>query len=562
MYPLARPAIVAAMLVALAVTVAAHPPRFQPGQTKEPTGSISGRVTIGGVPARGITVLLSSAQNGPIEKPLAKATSDQDGRFHMTGVPPGQHFLQAFAPALVASADNFTLRSGKIINITAGEALEGESIALTRGAVITGRVTDADGEPVILEKVRLFAVSEQGRTVPSYLSYGNYSAYSTDDRGVYRLFGIPAGRYILAAGMDAGSPIGRMPTGNAYYQLTYHPDVTDRANATVIEVAAGSEATGVDIVIGRASKAYSASGRIIDADTGKPIVAMQYGTSTLNAADGRSVYSTSSSASTSGARGEFRIDGLAPGQYSAYAVPNSDSEMYSDTTRFTVSDTDVTGLEIKVRRGSTIIGNVVIEGAEGHREAPRPSEVRMGISAGSLNVAPRGGILPIAPDGSFRATGLPRGVANFSVFTYPSNKGLTLVRVERDGVEQKNGIEIGLAEEIAGVKVFFAYGTGAIRGQVQIEGGEIPAGAMMYLSLRRLGGVQHQGRMPQPPDSRGRFAVDGLLPGEYELELSVQVKPVAGNPRINPKFVKQTITVTNGIETQVTMIVDLKEKNQ
>jgi hypothetical protein len=31
---------------------------------------------------------------------------------------------------------------------------------------------------------------------------------------------------------------------------------------------------------------------------------------------------------------------------------------------------------------------------------------------------------------------------------------------------------------------------------------------------------------------------------------------------MSPKFVKQKVTVTNGAETQVTMVVDLNEKNQ
>lgn len=560
MYSLKRKTALAMMMIAaLVATVPAHTP-VQASQAKDPTCSISGRVTIADIPARGVTVLLLSAENGRNER-LAKATTDLDGRFQMTGVPAGQHLLQAFAPALVGPSDNMMGRSGKAINITAGEAIEGMDIALTRGAAITGRVSDADGQPLIQANVRLFAVPEQGGRVSIYLPYGSYTPFTTDDRGVYRLFGVPPGRYILSVGAAAGAPIGRVGSGNTYYPVTYHPDVTDEAKATVVEVSAGSEATGVDIVLGRASKVYSASGRIIDAETGKPIVAMQYGASLLDP-QGRQGYSTNSGPSTSGARGEFRIDGLAPGRYSAFAVPYADSEVYSELAQFTVNDNDVGGLEIKLHRGSSIIGNVVIEGAEGQRGAPRLSDVQVGISSGSVNVASRNSLLRIASDGSFRAAGLPRGMANFSVFSYPANKGLSLVRVERDGVEQKNGIQIHLAEEISGVKVVFAYGSGAIRGQVQMEGGEIPAGAMMFLSLRRIGAVHDQGRRPPFPDSRGRFALDGLLPGEYELSLTVQVRPVPGSPQMNSKSVKQTVMVTNGAETQVTVIVDLKEKNQ
>ena len=109
----------------------------------------------------------------------------------------------------------------------------------------------------------------------------------------------------------------------------------------------------------------------------------------------------------------------------------------------------------------------------------------------------------------------------------------------------------------------FGYGTGAIRGQVQVEGSEMPPGAMMFLSLQRSGTNEpRQYRRPPVADSRGKFAVDGLLPGEYELSLTFQVRPVSGSPQMSPKFVKQTVTVTNGAETRVTMVVDLNEKNQ
>jgi hypothetical protein len=561
MFSLARTAALAAtIIVALAATVPARSP-LQASQTKELTGSISGHVTIGDVSARGVTVLLVSAENAPIERPVAKATTDQEGHFQMKGVPAGSYFLQAFAPALIAASDNVFGRQGKGINLIEGEAAEGADIALKPGGVITGRVTDADGQPLIQEGVRLFAVVEQGRKVPIYLPYG--FMFSTDDRGVYRLFGVPPGRYIVCVGVDTSGPNARINAGNTYYPLTYHPDVTEEGKATIIEVASGIEATGVDIVLGRPSNGYSVSGRIVDAASGKPVVGMMYGYGALDAQSSR-LNVTAYTSSTSNARGEFRLDGVTPGSYAAFASPASDSEMYSDRAAFTVGDSDVSGLVVKVQIGSSIIGNVIIEGADGQPGAPRLSEVRFGVSSGSLNVAPRSTLVRIAPDGSFRTAGLPRGVAGFSMY-YPAPKGLALARVERDGVEQKNGIEVGSGEEISGVKIVFAYGTGAIRGQVKVEGGDIPAAAMMFLNIRRAGTNQPLNMRTPTPDSRGRFLIDGLQPGEYELSLTFQTRPatpVAGGPQIISKNVKQAVTVTNGTESQVTMFVDLNANDR
>lgn len=551
----------ATLIVAFTVNSSGRSP-VQSSQARDLTSSVAGHVKIGDLPARGIAVLLVSPQSGPMQRAIARATTDPDGRFQLTGLPAGQYILQAFAPALIASSDNRMDRSGQVINLSAGETVEDIDIELNRGAAITGRVIDANGQPLIQESVRLFSADEKGRKTQIYLPYA-FIMSMTDDRGAYRLFGVPPGRYIVAAGVDTGEPSIRMNSGNTYYTMTYHPDVTDEAKATVIEVAAGSESVGVDIVLGRVSKGYSVSGRIIDAETGKPVVGIMYAYGAVDRQSGR-LTSMGYTSSTSNARGEFLLGGVTPGNYAAFASPANDGAMYSDTAAFTVTDGDVTGVVVKLHAASSITGMVIVEGADGLPGAPRPNDVRFGVFSGSMNAA-RPGQVVIAPDGSFRAVGLPPGIANFSMY-YPAPKGLQLARVERDGVEQKNGIEVGLAEEISGVNVVFAYGSGTVRGQVKVDGGEIPAGAMMFLNVMRSGSNQPQRTSPPPrPDSRGRFVIEGLLPGDYDIVLSFIFRPVepgADGRQMISKSVKQRVTVTNGTETQLTMMVDLNSNDR
>src|SRR4030095_9936037 len=128
---------------------------------------------------------------------------------------------------------------------------------------------------------------------------------------------------------------------------------------------------------------------------------------------------------------------------------------------------DVTGLELRLHRGSSLSGVVTVESASDLNGAPKFSEVSVGVGVSSLSLTgPLSNQLKTGPDGSFRVTGLQPGSAHFFLMTYPPPKGLSLVRVERDGIEQTGGVEIKASEQVSGVKVIFGYGTGVVRGQV------------------------------------------------------------------------------------------------
>src|SRR5215813_11634594 len=345
----------------------------QSRQPKEPSGTISGRVTINDQPARGVIVLLLPSGPRLSNTTTSKATTDNDGRFQLRGLPAGGYQLQAFAPALVTS--NLYGRQAQIINLNDGESVDGIDLALKPGGVITGRVTNADGEPVIQENVRLLSADQSKRQI--YFPY-IYMMSSTDDRGIYRLFGVPPGRYLVAVGGEPNGP-GLPANGNDRY---YHPDTSEDSKATVIEVTPGSETNGVDIVMGR-SRTYTVSGRVVDAVTGKRLVGMMYGYGVLD--DKRNGFRMSySSGSTTNARGDFRLHGISPGQYAAFAQPTGESDRYSDLAPFTVTDADVAGLIVKIHAGSRITGKVIIDGAADRQALPRLSDIQLSYSSGSL----------------------------------------------------------------------------------------------------------------------------------------------------------------------------------
>ena len=99
---------------------------------------------------------------------------------------------------------------------------------VVQAGVITGKVSDAEGKPVVEERLNLMAVDSTNQHVRSQML-----DFRTDDRGVYRIFGLPAGRYKVAVGQDSqmGAFVGGR--GRRPYKLTFHPDVLIFAGANL-----------------------------------------------------------------------------------------------------------------------------------------------------------------------------------------------------------------------------------------------------------------------------------------------------------------------------------------
>src|SRR5882672_2872166 len=136
------------------------------GQTSDAkpkgTGSISGRVTIGGKAAFGITVAAFGGDSYP-RRSGAKAVTDSEGRYHLFGLGPGTYQVQPLTPSLVPGETNTNpYGAGKTILLSTAEAAEDIDFKLVRGAVITGRITDEEGKPVIEERVKVEPVSQSG----------------------------------------------------------------------------------------------------------------------------------------------------------------------------------------------------------------------------------------------------------------------------------------------------------------------------------------------------------------------------------------------------------------
>jgi len=551
----------AALLTAAGLLLAQQTALGQADPKLKGTASVSGQVSVGGKPAAGIVIAAFAIETGRARIPVAQSVTDAEGHYRLGALPPGQFQVASLAPNLPTtetSDPSFSVMYGpsKTIILAAGEEVDSVDLKLTRGAVITGRVTDAENKPVVDERVSLQVISDSGRT-PVRVPYFTYVTQmnATDDRGIYRIYGLPAGRYKVSVGSAAGE--GNVTSIRGYFQRTYYPDATDASRAEIVDLSEGGEATNIDIRLGRREDTFKVSGQVVD-ETGTLVNNVRVGF--MVAPKERDRFSPMVGQPT--VDGAFRLEGLAPGRYAAYVASDfGTTDFYSEPVFFEVVDKDVTGVEIRATRGLTVSGIVAAENMDIKQLLRQLPNLRV-----SVNVQPAGGRIEdpsqrsggtaaIMPDGSFEVKGLRAGRANIGVFGIDAFTRPSIISIEHAGVGITQGFEIQPGQSISDMRLVLTYGTGVIRGSVKFEGGTPPDNLRSFVSCMREG--THFSGGGAQLDARGHFILRGLAPGRYEVTLQT-FGPSAPGQRPSPQ--KQTVMVTNEIEAEANFVVDLSQK--
>jgi carboxypeptidase family protein len=515
-------------------------PAQSPAQKTQSGGStITGRVTLKGNGLPGITVGARPQSSGRTIPPVI-ATTDQDGNYRLSNLPGGQYDVMTATPQFVPTDRNWMKR----LIVGENETIENIDFTLIRGGVITGKVVDGDGKPVIEENIEL-----------SMLEPGNPDSYAhvvkaggTDDRGVYRIFGLVPGKYRVSAGTpEARMQYGR-GRGGTFFVQTFYPSVNEPSKATVIEVGEGSEVTNVDITLRRVQSGFTVTARVVDADTGQPIADARCGLEKFHENG-----SFAQSGMPTNRRGEVTLEHITPGKYALFIEPTPPRIVYAEPVRFEVVDQDVKDLVLKVSPGSSIAGTIVLEGMDEKVARAKMAEIMVFVHSMNEGEHMNGGSAPatvVSADGSFSVSGLRSGTLSFSVWA--ERKGLAgqyeVSRVERDGVVVPN-LQIKAREQIKGVRLIVRARSGRIRGVVKVENGKLP-NSRAYVSLKRIG--EDNSEMGIQVDDRGRFVTDGLAAGLYEVRVIAYVD----GPR--PLQAKQQVVVNDNQVTEVTLTLDLK----
>src|SRR5215813_7005890 len=203
--------------------------------------------------------------------------------------------------------------------------------------------------------------------------------YRTDDRGAYRIYGLPEGRYRVSVGDEQKPGSVGISSSRLFYPRVYYPDATRESKAKVIEVSEGSEATDVDITVPDPKKTYDVYGQVVDADTGQPVAGVEIAIGGVTQ-EGMLTGGYRGHEELSKPNGEFRLMGVMPGRYALLVRPGStnDSGFISEPVIFDLSEGDATGVDVKVRQSPNTRGLTIARVEHNGAPAPDGIEVKAG----------------------------------------------------------------------------------------------------------------------------------------------------------------------------------------
>lgn len=307
------------------------------------TGAITGRVVNeNGQPHVNVDVLVRPVT--PEGLPNTHTSTNRDGVFKLSGLERGSYYVSAAVPAHIPkspAARPVVFKDGDLV-----------ILVLVKGGVVTGTVTDQKGDPVVGIGVRVQMVSdESGRR---YDDAGRNYENMTDDQGVYRVYGLPTGTYVVSAdgSIEERSPLRRSVNGFAKDLPTYAPS-SSREGADEISVRIGQEVSNVNIHY-RGEHGSTISGIV----NGLHVNHRGYSLALTSIVEGGRRWNSQFQGA-----GEFAFDGIPDGDYhlTAMAYWNDSTRSLSESIVLRVRGADIEGIELTTSPMASIEGRVVLE---------------------------------------------------------------------------------------------------------------------------------------------------------------------------------------------------------
>ena len=493
------------------------------------TASIAGTVTSDQPEPKPLRRVRVTLNGGSLSPGRTTITAD-DGTFVFDGLPAGRYTVGAIKDGYVTMHYGAArpMRPGIGIPVGSGETRR-VTVKLPRGAVITGTVVDANGTPMHGALMTALRYSYAGligerRALPAGVSAG-----PSDDRGVYRIFGLPAGDYVIMAQARPVGPLqpndvrtvsqDALSTRKVSLVPSYHPATADVGRATRVTVAAGEERGGIDVQMQYVSTATVSGAAPVIADVFTYVTLVRTGDAF--GVDG-------SRGSNAGDGGRFSFPGMPPGQYSVIARSNPPGGNLWGKVDIVVDGEDVSGVAIAMQPTLKISGRVVFEGAR----TPPPLAGLQVRDVAVTNLGTMGWMLPdvtIEPGNRFSIADITPGEYRILRADLPGVRapvgGWWLKSIVVNGRELLDA-RFDIRQSANDAVATFADQASEISGRVtDLQQAPIAAQTVLVFSTDRSTWFFNSRRIAVVrSDAAGRYAVRNLPPGEYRVAVTTELE--------------------------------------
>jgi 5-hydroxyisourate hydrolase-like protein (transthyretin family) len=449
-------------------------------------------------------------------------------------------------------------------------------VSARRGGAVSGRILYADGESAVGVKVEVLR-KENGRfsnTSAVFSGESGVGSTKTDDRGFYRVAGLPEGQYIVRV----VEPVSHTQSSPQYVYSyrenqnsmlkTYYPEGENSKDARELEILPGQEQTSIDISLPE-RKLFGISGKIVKKGSNEPLGNFSVGFIKISERDELVAEYNSSTPATSNKAGEWSLKSLPAGKYrisiSQGYVYNSDKDAEKNQAKYPtmtkeieITDKNLADLNFEVPVESSISGTIVVEGG---REVPAAAQV-YAVDEESKQLSPPDydysrtqtkNSQPVK-EKAFRIGKLGEGKYRLVSFNNPDYylKSATL-----GGKDLLNSpVEIKEGEELKGVRIVLSANMATVKGKVAGYDGKEDAFVVMIGANAVFGQYQTK-----------TFSAKLALSGDFELkaapgEYTIIIATAKNRPQTQAeakewfdKLVRdgQKITVKDGEITNVSL---------
>jgi hypothetical protein len=489
-------------------------------------------------PVRRVRVTCSGGESGG-----ATAITDDRGRLQFRGLRAGRYTLAATKDAWVSTAygANRPQRPGSAIPLADGQHAD-VTIMMLRGSVITGVVLDHANQPAAHTTVTaLRYVMRNGERRLADAGVGGVA----DDRGVYRIFSLPPGDYVIRAagqGSALSASAGelrlvgdRSAERTVSLAPTYYPGTVAATQAVMVTVGRGDERGGVDFSLQLVPTARI-DGSVILPDGAPAPAGTQvniFASPTVAGGTPGALRSTRTSSD-----GAFSFADVTPGIYTVLARgtapasgPQAPPVMVWASTEIAVDGERVSGLSLALQPGMTVSGQVRFVGSQ----LQPPSD--LGVVRVSMDPVQAEGGVGFSPvtstldrEGRFAISGVMPGRYRLNA-TFPGAGRPGGWQLRAAIVSGQDSLDIPFtvqpSQSISGAAIVFTERAAELTGLVHNAAGGapneftvilFPADQSLWLPrARRILAVR--------PSADGAFAFRNLPPGTYRLAAIDDVEP-------------------------------------